>query len=136
METAATTPVVPTNSLKFTAQVGLPHFPKSYIFSSNSTIPIAQLVQGLFTYGVQIITVLSLLVVIIGGFLWSIAGGNGQKVGEAKQWIFSGLGGLALTLFSYLILRTINVKLVNFNVASIEAISGIKINIHKSTANF
>ncbi|MBP8599672.1 hypothetical protein KBI31_00280 [Patescibacteria group bacterium] len=121
----ATTPVVPTNSLKFTAQVGLPNFPKTYIFSSNSTIPIAQLVQGLFTYGVQIITVLSLLVVIIGGFLWSMAGGNGQKVGEAKQWIFSGLGGLALTLFSYLILRTINVNLVTFNPAQIKIIGGL-----------
>jgi len=115
----------PSGQIKFTPQVGLPGFTETRTFTSNSTVYIAELIKEIFNYGVQIIAVLSLLVVIIGGFLWSIAGGNGQKVGEAKQWIFSGLGGLALTLFSYLILQTINVNLVTFKPAQLKIVGGL-----------
>ena len=112
----------------FTPQVGLPGFMSRYAFTSNSTSPIAKLMAELFKYGVQIIVILALIVIIVGGFLWSTAGGNGQKVTEAKQWIFSGLGGLSLALFAYLILRTINIGLVNFKPTSIQTVTGLTLN--------
>jgi hypothetical protein len=123
----------PSGQIKFTPQVGLPGFTEERTFTSNSTVYIAELMKKIFNYGVQIITVLSLLVVIIGGFLWSIAGGNGQKVGEAKQWIFSGLGGLALTLFAYLILQTINVNLVTFKPAQINIVGGLDLMLSRKS---
>ncbi len=119
-------------ALKFTPQVGIPGFMSEYVFEENSAIPIVELMKSLFKYGIQVIGLLAMVVIIIGGFIWATAAGNSNKVGEAKQWIFSGLGGLVLILFSYTLLRTINVKLVNFNVPTIEAITGIKINVHKS----
>ncbi len=134
LETSATNPndrsytvtvKTTSNPLIFKPSVGLPGFPKNteYVFQDDSTSPIAKLVAEIYKYAIQIIAVLSLIVIIVGGFLWSTAGGNGQKVTVAKQWIFSGLGGLLLTLFSYLLLATININLVELKTTSIGAIS-------------
>lgn len=113
--------------LVFVPQVGLPGFMERYVFNENSTAPIAKLMKAIFSYGIQVISFITLIVIIIGGFLWSIAGGNSSKVTEAKQWIFSGLGGLVLLMFSYLILRTINVDLVNFRTRGIDAITTLNL---------
>ncbi len=127
--TASVSPVTTLDKpIVFTPQVGLPGFMSRYAFTSHSTSPIAKLMAELFKYGVQIIVILALIVTIVGGFLWSTAGGNGQKVTEAKQWIFSGLGGLSLALFAYLILRTINIGLVSFKPTSIETVTGLTLN--------
>ncbi len=133
LETSATSPddrsytatlEATSKPLVFKPSVGLPGFPKDikYVFQDDSTSPIAKLMAEIYKYAIQIIAVLSLIVVIIGGFLWSTAGGSAQKVTGAKQWIFSGLGGLLLTLFSYLLLATININLVNLKTTSIGAI--------------
>ncbi|HPL22584.1 MAG TPA: hypothetical protein PKV49_02865, partial [bacterium] len=42
-------------ALKFTPQVGLPGFMSEYVFTENSTMPIAKLMGSLFKYGIQII---------------------------------------------------------------------------------
>lgn len=44
-----------------------------------------------------------LLIVLYGGFLWMTAGGNEDKVAEAKKWISSGVIGLAIILSAYAI---------------------------------
>lgn len=113
--------------LVFTPQVGLPGFMDKYVFSENSTAPIAKLMKAIFNYGIQTIGLITLIVIIFGGFMWSTAGGNGNKVSEAKQWLFSGLGGLLLLMFSYLILRTINIDLVNFKTRDIAAITKLNL---------
>ena len=42
-----------------------------------------------------------LAIVLYGGFLWMTAGGNDEKIGEAKSWIYSGVVGLAIILSAY-----------------------------------
>lgn len=125
-----------TTPIKFIPSVGLPGFPKgvAFSFSENSTSPIAKLMMEVYKYGVQIIIVLALIVIMLGGFLWSIAGGSQQKVGEAKQWLGAGLIGASLIIFAYLILKTINVNLVNLRTSNIQAVSGknLKIPTNKS----
>ena len=115
------------NPITFTPQVGLPGFDQPYTFNENSTIPIATLMKEIYNYGIKIVGLLALITIIIGGFLWSMAGGNSQKVKEAQQWIFSGLGGVLLMLFAYLILRTINVNLVNFKIRDIKYLTGLNL---------
>ncbi len=115
--------------LVFIPQVIWPGVLERFIFNENSTAPIAKLMAAIFRYGIQAITVITLIVIIFGGFMWSIAGGNGNKVSEAKQWIFSGLGGLALLMFSYLILKTINVNLVNLRTSAIDAITKLNLKV-------
>lgn len=45
--------------------------------------------------------IVAVVIILIGGFTWMTAGGNDDKVGEAKKWIFSGIIGLAIILSAY-----------------------------------
>ena len=45
--------------------------------------------------------IVAVVIILIGGFTWMTAGGNDEKVGEAKKWIFSGVIGLAIILSAY-----------------------------------
>jgi hypothetical protein len=45
--------------------------------------------------------IVAVVIILIGGFTWMTAGGNEDKVGEAKKWIFSGVIGLAIILSAY-----------------------------------
>jgi len=45
--------------------------------------------------------IVAVVIILIGGFTWMTAGGNDEKVAEAKKWIFSGIIGLAIILSAY-----------------------------------
>ena len=45
--------------------------------------------------------IVAVVIILIGGFKWMTAGGNDEQTGEAKQWIFSGIIGLAIILSAY-----------------------------------
>ncbi len=47
--------------------------------------------------------VVAVVIVLIGGFKYMIAGGSEDKVAEAKKWIISGIIGLAIILSAYAI---------------------------------
>jgi hypothetical protein len=47
--------------------------------------------------------IIAVVIILIGGFTWMTAGGNDEKIAEAKKWIFSGIIGLAIILSSYAI---------------------------------
>ena len=47
--------------------------------------------------------IIAVVVILIGGFTWMTAGGNEEKVGEAKKWIFAGITGLQIVLSAYAI---------------------------------
>lgn len=113
--------------INFQPQVPIPGFETKDLFNDNSTSPIAKLIKALYAYGIRIITLIALVAVIIGGFMWATAGGSKQKVGEAQQWIKSGISGVLLISFAYVILRTINVKLVDLETREIASVSPTKI---------
>lgn len=56
--------------------------------------------------------IVAVVIILIGGFTWMTAGGNEDKVGEAKKWIFSGVIGLALILSAYALAQFIITNLV------------------------
>lgn len=60
--------------------------------------------------------IVAVVIILIGGFTWMTAGGNEDKVGEAKKWIFSGVIGLALILSAYALAQFIITNLVNATV--------------------
>jgi len=41
------------------------------------------------------------VIVLIGGYTWMTAGGNDEKIGEAKKWMFAGVIGLAIIFSAY-----------------------------------
>lgn len=45
--------------------------------------------------------IVAVVIILIGGFTWMTAGGNDEKVGQAKNWIFAGVIGLAIILSAY-----------------------------------
>ena len=61
--------------------------------------------------------IIAVVIILIGGFTWMTAGGNDEKVGEAKKWIFSGIIGLAIILSAYGIANFVINSLVNATTA-------------------
>lgn len=47
--------------------------------------------------------VIAVVIMLLGGFKWMVAGGNDEKVAEAKKLIIAGIIGLAIILSSYAI---------------------------------
>jgi hypothetical protein len=99
-----------------------------YKFNKNdpSTGNIANLVKAIYKYAIGIVGILAAVVLMVGGVLWIMAGGNATQVGEAKAWIGASLTGLVLALTSYLILNTVNPALVNLQITKISSVSEMK----------
>ena len=49
----------------------------------------------------SLLGIVFLVIVLYGGYLWMTAGGNEERVGDAKKWIFSGVIGLAIILSAF-----------------------------------
>ena len=75
---------------------------------------INQYIAGIYKYAIGIVGILATVVMMMGGIMWIMAGGNATRVGEAKAWIGASLTGLVLALTSYTILYQINPKLTQF----------------------
>ncbi len=95
-----------------------------YTFNSSdkTTRNIANYVGAIYKYAIGIVGILAAVVLMIGGVMWIIAGGNATAIGEAKAWIGASLTGLVLALMSYLILATVNPNLVNFKIRAITSV--------------
>lgn len=96
----------------------------NYTFNAadKSTGNIANLVKAVYNYAIGIIGILAAVVLMVGGVLWIIAGGNATQIGEAKAWIGAALTGLVLALTSYLILSTVNPALVDLKTTNITSV--------------
>ncbi|MFZ2681689.1 MAG: hypothetical protein WAZ14_01165 [Patescibacteria group bacterium] len=47
--------------------------------------------------------IVAVIIILFGGFKWMTAGGNDEKVGEAKRLIIAGIIGVAIILSAYAI---------------------------------
>ncbi|MBA4319844.1 MAG: hypothetical protein C0412_15710 [Flavobacterium sp.] len=99
---------------------GLNNFTKANCKTENGKITscdfpwISEYIAGVYKYAIGIVGILAAVVLMIGGVLWVIAGGNATTIGEAKAWIGASLTGLVIALCSYTILYQINPDLLNF----------------------
>lgn len=73
---------------------------------------IGKYIKAIYMYATGIVGILATVVLMFGGISWIAAGGNAQRVDNAKSWITAALTGLFLAMGSYMILNTINPKLV------------------------
>jgi hypothetical protein len=67
------------------------------------TRDIRQTIGSIINVALSLLGIIVLVIIIYGGFLWMTAGGNDEKVGEAKKWIFGGIIGLVIILSAYAI---------------------------------
>jgi len=72
----------------------------------------AFLVGSIIRYTLGILGIIFVILIIYGGFLWMMAGGNEESVGKAKKFITNATIGLIIVILSYAIsLFIINVIL-------------------------
>jgi hypothetical protein len=57
--------------------------------------------------------IVAVVIILIGGFKWMTAGGNEDKIGEAKKLLVAGLIGLVIILMSYAIASFVLTQLSN-----------------------
>ena len=113
-------------AVSFTPQVSIPGsewFKKGeeiYIVNSSTAL-LGQYIQSIYAYAISIVGIVATIMLMFGGFTWLTAGGSGEKVGKARDIIFSSLTGLVLALTSYTILTMINPNLVNFTIQEINS---------------
>lgn len=62
--------------------------------------------------------IVAVVIILIGGFTWMTAGGNDEKVAEAKKWIFAGIVGLAIILSAFAIASFVISSLVTATTGS------------------
>ncbi len=72
-------------------------------------VTVAQIIR----VAMGLLGIVAVVIILIGGFTWMTAGGNEEKVGEAKKWIFAGIIGLAIILSAYAIANFVITKLVD-----------------------
>ncbi|OIO19297.1 MAG: hypothetical protein AUJ37_03150 [Candidatus Magasanikbacteria bacterium CG1_02_41_34] len=58
-------------------------------------------VVGLINVMLGFLGLIAVVIILIGGFRWMTAGGNEDKVGQARKTIFAGIIGLAIILFAW-----------------------------------
>ncbi|HXF44232.1 MAG TPA: pilin [Candidatus Paceibacterota bacterium] len=76
---------------------------------------IASYIKRIYMFSVGIAGVLAVGMIVVGAIMISVSAGNPDKQREGRDYITSALWGVALLLGSYLILRTINPRLVNLS---------------------
>ncbi|PIT87036.1 MAG: hypothetical protein COU31_05110 [Candidatus Magasanikbacteria bacterium CG10_big_fil_rev_8_21_14_0_10_40_10] len=70
-------------------------------------------VASIIRVALGLLGIVAVVIIIIGGFTWMTAGGNDEKVGQAKKWIFSGVIGLAIILSAYALASWVIDQLIN-----------------------
>lgn len=82
-----------------TKDLGL-EYPKSLGLGNR---PLQETIADIIKKLLALLGIVAVVIILIGGFTWMTAGGNTEKVDEAKKWIFSGIIGLAIILSAYAI---------------------------------
>lgn len=49
----------------------------------------------------SLLGLITIVIVLMGGFYWMTAGGNDERVKQGKKWIINGIIGLAIVLASF-----------------------------------
>lgn len=82
----------------------------------------ADYIKTFFIFGLMLVGVTALFAIVLGGFIYLLAGASETRKTQGKEWIWGGVSGLLLLLCSYLILNTINPQLVSLREPELEAI--------------
>lgn len=63
------------------------------------------MVASIINVALSLLGIVAIVIILLGGFKWMTAGGNDEKVTEARKLIFAGVIGMAIILSSYAIAR-------------------------------
>ncbi|HEY4500066.1 MAG TPA: pilin [Candidatus Paceibacterota bacterium] len=97
----------------YTSQVAIPCKEIAGGKCPNQDTGPAAYIARLYTFGLMIAGAAAFGMIIFGGFKYVLAAGNLASTQEAKETITGAIWGLLLLLMAYVILYTINPRLVN-----------------------
>src|SRR6056297_1202458 len=81
---------------------------------------VAKYIGALYRYGVIFGSILAVVMIMIGGILYLIGGMNQTMISKGKGYIVGAVTGLILLLGSYVLLNTINPRLINLQPIKVE----------------
>lgn len=64
---------------------------------------LVETITGIIKIGLSLLGIIAVVIILAGGFKWMTAGGNEDKVGEARKMIISGVIGLAIIMSAFAI---------------------------------
>lgn len=67
----------------------------------------------LINVALSLLGIIAVVIVLIGGFKWMTAGGNDDKIAEARKLIFAGIVGMAIILSAWAIARFVLANLLS-----------------------
>lgn len=116
------------NTIDFTPGISIPgsNFQAGTKIEIN-TKTIGEYIKAIYTFSIYAGSIVAVVVLMIGGFIWLTAAGNVTQVGQAKTYIGGAISGIVLLLLSWTLLQTINPALVQFKPLSINATNNIPI---------
>ncbi len=80
-----------------TAELGVGYGAYTGLGSQDVRVTIARVIRA----ALGLLGIVTVVIIIYGGFLWMTAGGNDDQVGKAKKWIYSGIIGLVIIFAAY-----------------------------------
>ena len=86
---------------------------------------LGEYLAAVYRYGVAAAAVVAVVMIIRGGLIWTISGGNESQIDHAKDIIIKAVVGLALAVGSYTVLFTINPDLVRFKNLQVKVVEEI-----------
>lgn len=75
------------------------------------TTDFTKTITGIINVLLGLLGVVAVVIILIAGFKWMTAGGNDDKVTEARKMLFAGIIGLAIILSAWAIARFVLVQL-------------------------
>jgi len=115
-------------NLKFNKVECIPNDMSSATSTYECSIPwLSQYISAIYDYGVGIAGILAAIVLMAGGILWLVSGGDAGKVTQARELIVGSVIGLIILMSSYIILEQINPDLVKLKSIKIGAIGAREI---------
>jgi len=88
---------------------------------------LGEYVIALYNYGLEIAGILAAIMLMAGGLLWLISGGNATRITRAKELMIGSVVGLIILISSYVLLIQVNPDLVKFRVITIGTVKGLQI---------
>lgn len=82
-------------------------------------------IQVFYNYGLSIAGILAAVMLMAGGTLWLVSGGDSGKVGQAKDIISGSLIGMVILFSAWIILNTVNPELLKVKSISMTGVGGV-----------
>lgn len=75
---------------------------------------LSEYMAAVYNYGLAIAGILAAIVLMGGGVIWLVSGGDASKISQAKELIIGSITGLVILFSSYVILFQVNPDLLKF----------------------